>query len=57
MGWPGSNGNEGALLIPQCSGTRASLSYGLVLNLGNSLGEWFYTLAEMQPVYSVPGYV
>ena len=50
---PGSNGNEGVLLIPQGSRTGASPSDGLVSYLGHLLGGVSYPAdAEMQLVYS-----
>ena len=55
--WPGSNGNEGVLHIPQSSIiTGASPSDCLALYLGHLLGE-SYPSALMQSVYSTdPAY-
>ena len=49
---PGTNSNEWALHIPQSSRTGASLSDGLVLYPGHSLGG-SYLFAEMQLAYSI----
>ena len=50
---PGSDGNEGALCIPQSSGiTDASPSDYLVSYPGHSLRESYFS-AEMQWVYSI----
>ena len=51
--WPGSDGNEEVLCIPQSSSiTVASPSYCLVSYPGHSLGE-SYSSAVTQSVYSI----
>ena len=50
--WPGNDGNEGVLCIPQISSiTGISLSDCLVSYPGHLLGE-FYPSTEVQLVYS-----
>ena len=50
---PGSDGNEGVFSIPQSSNiTGASLSDCLMWYPGHSVGNEFYSSAEMQLVYS-----